>query len=151
MGFFDQVNFNSVGGAVGDLFGGVAGFQEASAYQKAADIAKQNEQLAATSTQLQQLQASREAYRTVSGQKADISGAGFAAGGSAGDLLRSSEAQARLQTAVIGTQGQIQEAGFAAQAASYQGQAQAAQTKGAGGILGGIIKGVGAIAGLLAL
>lgn len=147
--FTDAGGFGAVGGAVSDLFGGIAGFQEAGAYTKAATIARQNEALAGTSTQLQEYMAARQAYQTISGQKAEVAGAGFQGGGSAGDLLRSSASQAAIQKGAIQTQGAITQLGFEQQAQAYEGQAQAAQTKGSGGILGGIMKALPIVLALL--
>lgn len=130
---------DNLGGAVGDLFGGIAGFSEANAYNQAASIEEQNIGLEQTSTALQEVQAQRAAYQTISSQKAEVGGAGFAAGGSALDLLRSSNQQASLTKGALALQGQIQENAYAQQAEAYKGQATAAQVKGAGGILGGIL------------
>lgn len=140
-----------LGGAVSDLFGGVAGLSEAGAYQKAATIAGQNVGLEQTSTALQETALARQAYQTISASKASVAGAGFAAGGSAGDILRSSAQQAALAKGITGVQGAITEAGFAQQAAAYSGQAAAAKTKGAGGIFGGLLQGGLAIGSLLGL
>lgn len=139
--------FNLASGAVSDLFGGVAGLSEGAAYKKASSIAGQNAKLTETSTALQETMAQRAAYQTISAQKADVGGAGFAAGGSALDLLRSSTQQASLTRGALDIQGAVTESGFAQQAAAYQGQAGAAKTKGSGGILSGVLQ----VAGIAAM
>lgn len=139
-------DYGLLGGAVNDLFGGVAGLSEGAAYSKASQLASQNAQLAGVSTKLAETQAAREAYKTISGQKAEVSGAGFAAGGSAGDLLRSSAQQSAQTQGALQLQGAITQTGFEQQSAAYQGQAAAAKAKGAGGILSGVIQAAGFIA-----
>ena len=62
----------------------------------------------------------RETMNTLGGQQADVAGAGFAASGSALDLLRDSASQGALTHAVLGQQGLITEAGYNEQAASYK-------------------------------
>lgn len=139
-GFSDAGGFPGLGGAVTDLFGGIAGLDEAGAYGKAGKIASQNAELTQVATNIQEAQLQRQAYQTISAQKAEVGGAGFAAGGSAGDLLRSSVQQQHLASGLVATQGEITKQGYEQQAAAYQGQAAAAQAKAGGGIMGAIMK-----------
>lgn len=196
----------SLGGAVSDIFGGASQFAiakgyktAAGAYLGAADIYKQqagvygeqagvygqmgvqsgvNAGIAAGGARLQQIQAEREIYRTIGGQRSDVASAGLEASGSALDILRDSTSQGHLKMSVLRSQGQLEQAGYKEEQLSYQAmgkaseaaaagslaqasnavgqagvatsQASAAKTSGAGGILGGILKGVGAVAGILA-
>jgi hypothetical protein len=161
-GGFGASTVNDVGGAVSDLF--AAQGDEAKAqgdllekqnYLLASHLATQNEQFTETSTAIKEAQADRNLYLTIGGQKADVAGAGFAASGSALDLLRSSASQGALNRAVLGQQGLIQEAGYKEQATSYQNMAQAAQVAAdaennaaTGAEIGSAIKGVAALATL---
>lgn len=134
MGIFDLL-----GGAVSDLFGGIGALSEAKAYSQAAKIAQQNVLYSKESTAIQLAQTQRNAFQVIGAQQAEVGGAGFAAGGSAQDLLRSSTEQANLAKGLVTTQGAITAGGFAQQAAAYQGQAAAAQAKAAGGFFGSLL------------
>lgn len=152
--------FSDAGGAVSDIFAGFGAASkaqgdqiEAQNYGLAAGYASEEEQYAATSTAIQEAQAERESYRTISGQQADVAGAGFAASGSALDLLRSSAQQGAMQQAVLGQQGLITEQGYQEQAASYTNMQQAAniaasaeKTAETGDFIAGGLKGAAAIA-----
>lgn len=118
--------FNALGGAVSDLTASFGDEAEASNYRMAADLADKNEQYTELSTAIKNTQADREIYQTIGQQQAQVAGAGFAEGGSAGDLLRSSVSQGALQHAVISKQGQMQEEAYKEQAASYRTMADAA-------------------------
>lgn len=161
---FGSGTLTDIGGAVSDLFAASGDrakaqgdFIEAKDYTLASDLATQNEKFTETSTAIKQAQLDRQIYQTIGGQKADVAGAGFAASGSSLDLLRSSAQQGALTKAVAGEQGLIQEAGYQEQATSYQNMSQAATIAGNaensaanGATIGGIIKGVGAVASIVA-
>lgn len=149
--FAGGLNFGDLGGAVSSIFGGMGDLAEASSYKKAAQLATQNAAIAQESTRIQEAQANRNIFQTIGKQQAQVAGAGLAASGSAIDLLRSSQQQGELTRQLIGTQGLIQQQGFLQEANSYSGMASAAKAAGAGGILGGIMKGVGAVASVFAL
>lgn len=141
---------SDIGGSVSDLFGGLGAeaqgalkakglrikaqgdLAEASNYDLASTLAKQNEQFTETSTAIKQAQLERSTYQTIGGQQADVAGAGFAASGSALDLLRDSASQGALTKAVAGQQGLITEAGYEEQAQSYQTMSAAARATAAG-------------------
>lgn len=142
---------SDVGGAVSDFFAATGDEKEASSYGKAATIAQQNEQIVANSTAIQQAQASRGIYKTISGQQAGEAGAGLQMSGSAGDLLRSSASQGGLQKALIGAQGLIQEASFEEQAQSYLGMQSAAQTASKVSQGGGWLQTLGTVASIAAM
>jgi hypothetical protein len=119
--------FTNIGGAVSDLFSAsafktkAAGQRiEAEEFQLAAGLADQNEKFTEQSTAIQQSQADRAIEKTIGGQQAAVAASGFAAGGSALDLLRDSANQGALHKAVLAQQGLITEAGYNEQAASYR-------------------------------
>lgn len=145
-----QTAFGDFGGAVSDLFGAQGSSQAAGAYEKAAQIALTNEALTRRSTAIQEQQQNIQTYKVIGSENAEVAGAGFTQGGSAGDLLRSSAQQASLSKQLISTQGEINAQGYEQQAQAYEGQAQASKTQakgqGAGGLLNAVA-GVASIAG----
>lgn len=147
--FLGGMDFGSAGGAVSSIFGAIGDFQNASSLKKASKMAMQNARISAESTAIQQTQAQREVLQTIGRQQAQVGGAGLAASGSALDLLRSSQSQGELTKQLIGVQGKIDENDWKLQSQNYAAQAAAAKTSGIGGILGGVMKGVGAIAPFL--
>lgn len=162
---FGNTAFSDASGAVSDLFA-AEGHQskaegdrlEAQNYDLASGLAIQNEKFTETSTAIKQSQLDRENYRTMGGQQADIAGAGFAASGSALDLMRDSASQGALTKAVAGEQGLITEASYQEQAQSYTNMASAARLAAnaedeaaKGSEITGAIKGVAAAANIAAL
>lgn len=137
---FGGSTFTDTAGAVSDLFAASADQSKAQGlrlkaqgdalegqnYDLASTLALQNEQFATTSTAIKQAQNDRNIYQTIGGQQADVAGAGFAASGSALDIMRDSASQGALTKAVAGQQGLIQEAGYQEQATSYQNLSKAA-------------------------
>ena len=149
---------------------------EASNYDLAAGLANENEQFTVASTAIKQAQLARSVNSAIGTQQSQVAGAGFAASGSALDLLRDSASQGSIAKSVANDQGMITEAGYQEQAQSYQtlataGRAAAAgemdianqtdqlasETKsagmiaGAGDFISSAIKGAAALAPLLAL
>jgi len=149
--------FSSAGGAVSDLFGGIGDIlqgnlkakglniqaeglrlkatgdlAEATNYDRATVLAEQNKQFTETSTAVQQAQLDRSNYLQIGRQSSEIAGAGFAASGSALDILRDSASQGALSKQVLGQQGLITEAGYQEQADSYKTLADTARTTAAG-------------------
>lgn len=106
--------------AKGDLF-------EAENYDRASALATQNEKFTETSTAIKQSQLDRANFKVLGGQQADVAGAGFAASGSALDLMRDSASQGALTKAVGAEQGLITEAGYQEQAESYTTMSKAAR------------------------
>lgn len=139
------------GGAVSDLFGSAGSSQAASSYSKAAQIAQTNEALTLRSTAVQEQQEDIQTYKVLGTESADVAGAGFTQGGSAGDLMRSSANQAALSKQLIENQGQITAQGYAEQANAYEGQASAAQTQSKGQAAGGILGAISGIASIFGL
>src|SRR5467141_1235979 len=92
--------FSNLGGAGSDLFA-AEGYRakakgdefERENYQLAATYADQNEQYTEWATKIKGAQADRELYKSMGQTSADVAGAGFAASGSALDILRESASQ----------------------------------------------------------
>jgi hypothetical protein len=141
--------FTDLGGAVSSLFGAIGSAQSAQSYQEAATLAGQQAQIAKESTAIQLQQQTRNIYQTISGQQADVAGAGLAASGSAQALLRSSASQGALTKALTTAQGQITATGYQEQANAYTGMASAAKSASTGGFLSSALGAVGAIASFL--
>ncbi len=127
-------SYSAAGNAVSDLFGGIGLLYkakgsrlEAQQYDKAAALARLNEQFAKTSTEIKETQEQRDIYKQVGGQESDIAASGFEASGSALDILRESASEGALTKAVIGQQGLIEEAGYEEQAQSYDLMAKASR------------------------
>ena len=155
-----SATFSDIGGAVSDLFGAQADKTkaegdrlEAANYRLAAQFADQNVIFNQWSTSIKEAQASREITKSLGQTAADVAGAGFAASGSALDILRESASQGALTKAVLSEQGLITEAGYKQQAQSYQNMAAAAdlaahrdEQAATGSMITAGIKGVAAIA-----
>jgi len=125
---------NSISGAVQDIFASGAhetkakGLRiEADNYDLASGYADKNAKFTETSTAIKQAQLDRELYRTIGGQAADIAGAGFAASGSALDIMRDSASQGALTKAVGSLQGLITEEGYKVQSETYTNMGKAAR------------------------
>lgn len=154
--------FSNAGSAVSDLFAAKGfGFKaqgakiEKDMYTEAAGFADENVEFTKASTAIKDQQDLRQSTLLLGGQKADVAGAGFAASGSALDLLRDSAAQGSLTRQVLGFQGQITEAGYEEQAKALRSQAdaagvaeQAAEEAQKGANLSAIIHGVSAVASI---
>lgn len=152
--------FTALGGAASDLFSigayktRAAGNRlQAEQYDVAKAMSLQNKQFTETSTAIKEYQIQREVYSKLGEQQAEVASSGFAAGGTAADLLRDSAAQGALHKAVAGQQGLIEEASYEAQAKSYDIMARsarmAADEADRAGSFAGIsaaIKGVAAVA-----
>jgi hypothetical protein len=159
---FGGGTITDIAGAASDLFAADADRSkatgdrfEATNYDRAAVLAGQNEQFTETSTAIKQSQLDRENFKMIGGQQADVAGAGFAASGSALDLMRDSASQGALTKAVGAEQGLITEAGYKEQQDSYTTMSQAArmaadaEDKAASGAdITSAIKGVAAVATL---
>lgn len=89
---------------------------EAGNYDLAASLATENAQFTEASTRIQQTMADRQIYQAIGTEKAGFAGAGLSDNL---DLLRDSASQGALQKALIGSQGQIAEAGYTEQAQSF--------------------------------
>jgi len=130
---FGAGTINDIGGAVSDLFAAegdrakAAGDRsEATDYGLASNLAGENEKFTETSTAIKEAQQARQVTLGLGKESADIAGAGFAASGSALDLLRDSASQGALTHAVLGEQGLITEAGYTEQQQAYTNMQSAA-------------------------
>ena len=150
--------FGELGGGISGIFGGIAGQAEAGgfeaaadAYGKAANIANQNANLTDFSTKIQVAQLNRKIEQTTGAELAATAGANVA-GGSAGDLMRSSIQQGALAKSVAQTQGAVNKNGFLQQAEAYtgmqgqaEGEASAAKAKSTGSFISGALGIAGAL------
>lgn len=139
-----------VGGAVSDLFGAAGARIAAGSYREAQSIAEQNAVLARQATRIKDIQIARNTFRTLGEQQAQVGGAGFAASGSALDLLRSSTSEGAITRAVNEEQGTITANAYEEQAAQFKGMADSASSSALGQTIGGLIMGGGAIAAAVA-
>jgi hypothetical protein len=131
---FGTGTIGSIGGAVQDLFAADAhrskakGLRiEAENYDRSAEFSLKSARFTETSTEIKQAQLDRDIYKTLGGQAADVAGAGFAASGTALDLLRDSASQGALTKAVGSLQGLITEEGYEVQAKNYTAMGEAAR------------------------
>lgn len=127
---FGNSFFSNAGGAVNDLYAGDAAQQrgyikaqgdwvEAANYRDAQSLATQNAQYTEMSTNIKDVMAERNIYRTISGQEAGFASSGLQESGSALDIMRSSAAEGALTRSLVQAQGQITEASYKEQATSY--------------------------------
>lgn len=105
---------------------------EGQEYDLAGNLARKNAAYTEESTAIQLKQQERNNTLQIGGQQAEIGGAGFAASGSALDILADSASQGALAKSVLQKQGLITEAGYQEQAASYDLMASTARTTAAG-------------------
>lgn len=174
---FKTVDFAGIGDAASTLFGALAqgdaakgyksqaaGYQaQAAGYRKAGDISGMNQDIASQASRITAVQADRELYQTLGGQRSDIAGANLAASGSALDVIRSSAAQGNLTKQLLGRQDAITQLGYEQEQSSYaamaasadasasaaNASASAAKKQKSGGILGSILKVAGVVAPLV--
>lgn len=139
-------------GAASDLFGGFMGASgdkaAAKSYKQAADFANENAAVAQRSGEVEQAQANRLIYQTVSGGEAAAAAGGTTGGGSNQYITRASLQQGGLQKAILANNAQLQVQGFKAEAAADVGQANEAQQQATASAGGGIL---GAIGGILSI
>lgn len=131
---FGSGTFNSLGAAANDLFSAdarrtkAAGLRiEAQNYDRSAGFADQSARFTEISTGIKEMQLDRDLYKSLGGITADVAGAGFAASGSALDILADSARQGALTRAVATEQGLITEEGYKVQAENYRAMGQAAR------------------------
>lgn len=92
---------------------------EATNYDLAAGLARENETFTEASNRIQQFQLSRNITSMIGTQRAGVAASGFSSSGSALDIMRDSAAQGALSKGVLGMQNMITEAGFEEQAKSF--------------------------------
>ena len=159
---FGTGTIGSIGGAVQDLFAADAhkskaqGLRiEAGNYERSSEYAERNAAFTETSTAIKQAQLDRDIFKTIGEQEAGFAGAGFAASGSALDIMRDSAAQGALTKAVGGLQGLITEEGYEVQAKNYAEMGKAAMLAaeaedkaGEGAVWSSAFKGAAAVASI---
>lgn len=131
MGFSDALG--DFGGAASSLFAGfgqqasMAGDMAASAsYSEAAKYAFENAQYEKISTSLKETGLNRQILMAEGKTSAEVAGAGFTQGGSAGDIMRSGASQGALAKSTLAIQGAINYNSRYAQGVAYDAQASAA-------------------------
>lgn len=112
-------------GADADIFRAGAYREAAGGFEEAAGMSETSLAYSKRATEIRLLQAERELYKTIGGAEADVAGAGFAASGSALDILRDSAAQGALTREIIGVQGKIDADVYAQAARGFRMQASA--------------------------
>lgn len=143
--------FSDIGGAVSDLYSAEGAGMSAASYKKAAAFSETNKQLTQYATAVNLAQARREAFLGIGIEKADIANAGFSNSGSALDLLRSARQQAALQQGALQLQGSINVNSYSQQEEAELDQAHSAQVAQQGDQLGGLLNGIGAVAGIIGM
>jgi hypothetical protein len=135
--------FTDFGAAASELFGAKGATASAGSYDEAAAIARQNAAIARQATDIKLQQETRTIYKTLGTQQAQVGGAGFAASGSALDLLADSATQGAFTKAITAEQGAITENSYAEQAGLYSGMAKAARSSGTAQTVGGLLNAAG--------
>lgn len=135
--------FSDFGTAASELLGAKGATASAGSYDEAAAIARQNAAIARQATEIKQQQETRTIFKTLGTQKAQIGGAGFAASGTALDLLADSSMQGAFTKAITAEQGAITENSYAEQAGLYSGMAKAARSSGTAQTVGGLLNAAG--------
>lgn len=137
----------NIGSAAMTLMGGNEQYaSQEENYANAAQMAEQNANLTAYSTQVQQYQAQRKTNQVIGMQQAAVGASGFQESGSALDLLRSSTQQGALTQSMIGLQGQMNEDQYKEEEETYQNEAKAASVAGRMNMIGAAITGVAGVA-----
>lgn len=126
-------NVMAVGAGVSDIFSAFGDIDKMKAdeleqqqYEQAAQFAGQEAQFSQDSTAIQVAQKNRETTMAMGRTMSEVAGAGFAASGSALDIMRSNAQQGALAQAVTSENGMIQTQGYEQQEASYNIMAEIA-------------------------
>lgn len=143
-----QTGLSDLGGAVNDLFGASGARTAGDAYGSASDFATINARIAASATAARDEQIRRQVARSLGSTSAGVAGAGFAASGSALDILRSSAQEGALVRAVGEEQGAINVNSYLEQAGMFKGMQRAADTSATGQGIAGLLNLGGAAAAL---
>ena len=166
---FGMAGVNQVAGFIGGAFTDLAAAQAgrttasgelaaAAGFGQATQEAYSNEQQTEAAGKLQLIQQQRQLYQVGGTAQAQTAGQGLKLEGSAASILRNTAAQGAVAQQLTSTQTAINAAGYMAQMQSdTQEQMQAMEAekaaKGAAssGLIGGLIKGVTAVAGAVAM
>lgn len=133
-----------LGGAVTDLFGARGARSSAGSYEEAERIANENAVLAGAATRTKALLLQRQITKGLGSTQAQVAGAGFAASGSALDIMRDSASQGAITKALNEEQGAITVNSFREQANQFGAMAKAAKSSSRLQELGGIFNLAGA-------
>lgn len=133
------------GGAVSSLFGARGARASASSYDEARRVAEENALFAKSATTIRDLQIQRSVFKTLGTQQAQVGGAGFAASGSALDILRDSASQGAHARAINEEQGAITANSYTEQAGLFSGMSDAAKASAKGQGIAGLIQAGGAL------
>jgi hypothetical protein len=127
---------------LGDLFSGIgglfAGMAESKGYKESADYYRQAAAITEQSTGLKVLAQNRQNYQVAGAGMAAAGASGIKSTGSAAAVMRSNAQQGSLSRSLIAEQGKIEEESYNAQAAQAEAQAQASESSGIFGAIGGI-------------
>lgn len=126
-GGYGPQNVEAVGQGASDIFAGFGDIDKMKADELeqgqdelAAQYAGQEAQFSQQSTAIQLAQKNRQATMAMGKTASEVAGAGFAASGSALDIMRSNAQQGALAQAVTSEQGQIQTQGYQEQQQSFE-------------------------------
>lgn len=142
--------FGSFGAAADSLFAKKGHEISAGGYRQAAAMSRQNEEYSIMSTEIKKSMSERNIFKVMGGQQADIASSGFAASGSALDIMRASAQEGELTQRLIDIQGDIELNNFKMQTFSYIQQAESAEAASDRSGLSAIINGVAGLASLAA-
>ena len=144
---------SGAGTAIGDFTAAGAANQSAAEYEAAAQVALSNEQVVKGSLVTQIAQEQRKFELTMGAQRAQLAGAGFMQGDSSGGgsgsgyyLGKASTQQFNVNTSQITSQNYLQQQGYAQQATADENSAEQAKKAAQGGMFGGAMSAVSAIA-----
>jgi hypothetical protein len=149
----------AIGSAVGDIFSGIGDQKSAAAYDAAAEVALQNENVVKGSLVTQLSQQQRNFNLTLGAQNNQIAGAGFSGGsfvngsGMAGSgsgyyLKRASTGQFNMNEATITAQNYLQQQGYAQQATADEQMAKQANSAATGSFIGAGFSAISAVASI---
>lgn len=131
--------FSFIGSGIGDLFAAGGYSMQAESYDVAARMYETSGKIAQASGNIQQAAATRDIYKVIGGQRADVAGAGFAQSGSAEWLLADSARQGAITQSLIENQTAIDVYGYKTQAFSAHAQAAQARQAASASIFSGIL------------
>ena len=143
---------NAIGSAVSDLFAAQGDQAEATNYEQAAALSREEATFTESSTNISEMAASRQIQQAVGGVKAGYAGNGISTdSGSALAVLGSSAQQGAITKAAISYQGSQQEYQYQEQAKSYDAMAEAAENAASGSDWAAGIAGISGVANFLTM
>jgi hypothetical protein len=142
---------SDTGTAISDLYAASGASDAATSYAEAARIARENAAISRAATATRNMQIERGNIRILGEQAADIGGAGFAASGTALDLMRASHQEGEITRVVNEEQGAIQANAYEEQALQFASMEASANASAKGLRIAGMISAGGAIYGAASL